>query len=157
MILDISNTETLQDPLRISLHLHTHCHFHMHPPCEPGNHSLLVRKQYCGVSHGIAPTHLSCTPVSLHTFAPCMQAAGKQLSATCSAGAREALTRLTAASAHAGSRTGKVRFKQGSVDEISFLGAELGPLASLLVGPEHGSWFVEEITVLSSRTTHQDR
>ncbi|GMH40084.1 hypothetical protein BSKO_07988 [Bryopsis sp. KO-2023] len=49
------------------------------------------------------------------------------------------------------------RFLQGSVDEVSFLGPELGPLRALMVGPESGSWSVDEITVSSSRTKHTDR
>ena len=35
--------------------------------------------------------------------------------------------------------------------------AELGPLASLLLAPEEGSWGVDEVTVSSSRTGHTDR
>ena len=36
-------------------------------------------------------------------------------------------------------------------------GPELGPLAGLMVGPEQGGWQVDEITVVSSRTSHVDR
>ena len=35
--------------------------------------------------------------------------------------------------------------------------AELGPLASLMLAPEEGSWGVDEVTVSSSRTGHTDR
>ncbi len=35
--------------------------------------------------------------------------------------------------------------------------AELGPLASLLLAPEQGTWGVDEVTVASSRTGHTDR
>ena len=82
------------------------------------------------------------------------QAAGRQLSPKCSNSALHALARNTKS---ASSPRSALRFQEGAVDEVSFLGAELGPLASLLVGPEQGSWFVEEITVGSSRTSHTDR
>ena len=36
-------------------------------------------------------------------------------------------------------------------------GPELGPLASLMVAPEEGSWRVDEVTVSSSRSRHTDR
>lgn len=49
------------------------------------------------------------------------------------------------------------RFLEGSVDEVSFLGPELGALRGLLVGPEQGRWFCDEIDVYSSRTGHTDR
>ncbi|EIE22579.1 hypothetical protein COCSUDRAFT_66290 [Coccomyxa subellipsoidea C-169] len=51
----------------------------------------------------------------------------------------------------------KQRFQGGAVDEVSFLGPELGPIASLMVAPEEGSWRVDEVTVCSSRTRHTDR
>ena len=34
---------------------------------------------------------------------------------------------------------------------------QMGPLASILVAPESGSWLVDEINVSSSRTGHMDR
>ena len=45
------------------------------------------------------------------------------------------------------------------IAQMSILGAaaELGPLASLLLAPEEGSWGVDEVTVSSSRTGHTDR
>ena len=36
-------------------------------------------------------------------------------------------------------------------------GPDLGPLASLMVAPEEGSWRVDEVTVSSSRSRHTDR
>ena len=42
-------------------------------------------------------------------------------------------------------------------DPILRAAAELGPLASLLLAPEEGSWGVDEVTVSSSRTGHTDR
>jgi hypothetical protein len=41
--------------------------------------------------------------------------------------------------------------------QVCFLGPELGPLAGLLVGPQMGSWLLEEAHVSSSRTRHTDR
>ena len=40
---------------------------------------------------------------------------------------------------------------------MCFLGLELGPLQSLLVAPEGGSWYLEEANVSSSRTGRSDR
>lgn len=51
----------------------------------------------------------------------------------------------------------KHRFLEGSVDEVSFLAPELGPLQNVMVGPEQGRWFCDEIDVYSSRTGHTDR
>ena len=51
----------------------------------------------------------------------------------------------------------KHRFLEGGVDEVSFLGPELGPLRALLVGPEAGRWYCDEVDVYSSRTGHTDR
>ena len=39
----------------------------------------------------------------------------------------------------------------------SSAGPELGPLASLMVAPEEGSWRVDEVTVSSSRSRLTDR
>lgn len=44
------------------------------------------------------------------------------------------------------------RFLQGDVDEVSFLGPEIGQITALIVGPESGSWNLDEVTVTSSRT-----
>lgn len=52
---------------------------------------------------------------------------------------------------------GKPRFVQGGVDEVSFLGPEVGPIQSLLVAPDMGSWRLEEATVSSSRSKHASR
>jgi hypothetical protein len=49
------------------------------------------------------------------------------------------------------------RFQQGSVDEVSFKGPDLGPLAALVVGPEAGSWRCDEVDVASSRTGAAER
>ncbi len=51
----------------------------------------------------------------------------------------------------------KARFQEGSVDEVSFLAPELGPLAAILVAPESGTWSLDEVHVCSSRTNHMDR
>eukprot|EP00884_Botryococcus_braunii_P007342 jgi/Botrbrau1/16609/Bobra.0068s0036.1 len=51
----------------------------------------------------------------------------------------------------------KLRFQPGSIDEVSFLAPELGPLASIMIGPENGSWHPAEVMVSSSRTGHSDR
>lgn len=58
------------------------------------------------------------------------QAAGRQLGPKCSKSALHALAR---SSKSVGSFRSALRFQEGAVDEVSFLGAELGPLASLLV------------------------
>jgi len=42
-------------------------------------------------------------------------------------------------------------------EQVCFLGPELGPLAGLLVGPQTGSWLLEEVHICSSRTRHTDR
>jgi len=49
------------------------------------------------------------------------------------------------------------RFLQGSVDEVSFAGQEVGKLAALLVAPRAGTWEVEEVTVSSSRSMESQR
>ncbi|KAF5842929.1 hypothetical protein DUNSADRAFT_3956 [Dunaliella salina] len=46
----------------------------------------------------------------------------------------------------------RVRFQEGSVDEVCFIAPELGKLAGILVGTESGSWGLEEVDVASSRT-----
>ncbi|GLI69695.1 hypothetical protein VaNZ11_014384, partial [Volvox africanus] len=51
----------------------------------------------------------------------------------------------------------KRRFQEGSVDEVSVLFPELGPLAAVLVGVERGTWYLDEMDVASSRTQHMDR
>lgn len=38
-----------------------------------------------------------------------------------------------------------------------FSGPELGPIKSVLVSPENGSWRLDELTVVSSRSNHTDR
>jgi hypothetical protein len=43
------------------------------------------------------------------------------------------------------------------VDEVSFVAAELGDLAAIMVAPEGGSWMCDEVDVSSSRTSHTDR
>ncbi len=43
------------------------------------------------------------------------------------------------------------------MDEVSFLAPDLGALSGILVGPEAGSWQLEEVHVASSRTAHIDR
>ncbi|BDA45841.1 hypothetical protein COCOBI_07-6280 [Coccomyxa sp. Obi] len=62
-----------------------------------------------------------------------------------------------AANSRARSAAPKQRFQEGAVDEVSILGPELGPIASLMIAPEEGSWRVDEVTVWSSRTKHTDR
>lgn len=44
------------------------------------------------------------------------------------------------------------RFQKGSVDEVSVLGPDIGPLTALLIGPESGTWNLEDVTISSSRT-----
>ncbi|KAF6257027.1 hypothetical protein COO60DRAFT_1526268 [Scenedesmus sp. NREL 46B-D3] len=51
----------------------------------------------------------------------------------------------------------KLRFQEGSVDEVSFVAPELGDLAAIMVAPEGGSWMCDEVDVSSSRTSHTDR
>eukprot|EP00882_Tetradesmus_deserticola_P003891 GHRQ01004115.1.p1 GENE.GHRQ01004115.1~~GHRQ01004115.1.p1 ORF type:complete len:298 (+),score=112.83 GHRQ01004115.1:1388-2281(+) len=51
----------------------------------------------------------------------------------------------------------KLRFQEGSVDEVSFVAPELGDLAAVMVAPERGSWMCDEVDVSSSRTSHTDR
>ncbi|GLC44248.1 hypothetical protein PLESTB_000756800 [Pleodorina starrii] len=51
----------------------------------------------------------------------------------------------------------KRRFQEGSIDEVSILVPELGPLAGVLVGVEAGTWYLDEMDVSSSRTHHLDR
>lgn len=45
----------------------------------------------------------------------------------------------------------KRRFQQGSVDEVSIVGPDLGPLSAILVGTEAGSWQLDEVAVTNSR------
>lgn len=47
--------------------------------------------------------------------------------------------------------------QEGSVDEVSFIAPELGPLAAIMVAPEGGSWVCDEVDVYSSRSNHTDR
>lgn len=51
----------------------------------------------------------------------------------------------------------KYRFEEGSIDEVSFAAPEVGPLAGILIGPEQGSWYCDEVDVSSSRSGHTDR
>ncbi|PNH04841.1 hypothetical protein TSOC_009006 [Tetrabaena socialis] len=51
----------------------------------------------------------------------------------------------------------KRRFQEGSVDEVSILVQELGPLSGVLVGVEGGTWYLDELDIVSSRTYHLDR
>jgi hypothetical protein len=50
-----------------------------------------------------------------------------------------------------------VPLQEGSVDEVSFVAPELGPLAAIMVAPEGGSWVCDEVDVYSSRSNHTDR
>lgn len=52
---------------------------------------------------------------------------------------------------------GKPRFQPGGVDEVSFLGPEIGFIQSLMVSPEAGNWRLEEATVSSSRSKNTSR
>jgi hypothetical protein len=45
----------------------------------------------------------------------------------------------------------KRRFQRGSVDEISFVGPNLGSLDALVIGPEMGKWQLDEVIVSNSR------
>lgn len=49
------------------------------------------------------------------------------------------------------------RFQEGSVDEVSFLGPEVGPLAAVIVAPEAGTWRCDELDVSSSRSGNTAR
>jgi hypothetical protein len=55
------------------------------------------------------------------------------------------------------SSSSRVRMGVCVHEQVCFLGPELGPLAGLLVGPQMGSWLLEEAHVSSSRTRHTDR
>jgi hypothetical protein len=45
----------------------------------------------------------------------------------------------------------KRRFQRSSIDEVSFAGPDLGPLAAILAGPEEGAWQLSEVIVANSR------
>ncbi len=47
--------------------------------------------------------------------------------------------------------------QEGSVDEVSFMAPELGPLAAIMIAPDGGSWVCDEVDVYSSRSNHTDR
>lgn len=49
------------------------------------------------------------------------------------------------------------RFQAGSIDEVSFVAPDLGPLAGILVGVVGGTWEPREIGLVSSRSKHVDR
>ncbi|KAG7672730.1 hypothetical protein Ndes2526B_g08207 [Nannochloris sp. 'desiccata'] len=49
------------------------------------------------------------------------------------------------------------RFQEGSIDEISFLGTEIGPLSAVVVAPECGTWRCDELDVSSSRSGDTSR
>ncbi|GAX81864.1 hypothetical protein CEUSTIGMA_g9292.t1 [Chlamydomonas eustigma] len=53
--------------------------------------------------------------------------------------------------------SGRLRFQEASVDEISFSAPDVGPLAGVLVGIETGTWVPQEINVHSSCTGIIDR
>ncbi len=46
-----------------------------------------------------------------------------------------------------GDRTPTPRFQEGSVDEVSFRAADIGPLSSIILAPEVGTWELEEVGV----------
>lgn len=48
-------------------------------------------------------------------------------------------------------------FQEGNIDEFCFIAPDLGPLASIIIGPESGSWYCDEINVSCSSTGHTDR
>lgn len=68
------------------------------------------------------------------------------------AGANCALALKSSGHKPTGSSSVSQRFLQGDVDEVSFMGPELGQITALIVGPESGSWNLDEVTVTSSRT-----
>lgn len=51
----------------------------------------------------------------------------------------------------------KQRFQRGSLDEVSFAGPNLGPLEALVIGPESGSWQMDEVIISNSRETLTQR
>lgn len=81
----------------------------------------------------------------------------QELIQICQMANRETGANCKNVSLHRGKTVIKERFQTGSIDEVCFLGPELGPLAGLMIGPEQGGWQVDEITVVSSRTGHVDR
>ncbi|KAA6419959.1 MAG: hypothetical protein FRX49_10149 [Trebouxia sp. A1-2] len=81
----------------------------------------------------------------------------QELIQICQIANRETGANCKNVSLHRGKTVIKQRFQTGSIDEVCFLGPELGPLAGLMIGPEQGGWQVDEITVVSSRTGNVDR
>lgn len=67
-----------------------------------------------------------------------------------------ALAVADAAARSAGSSVTR-RFQEGSVDEFVFVAPELGTLAGVLLGPEAGSWYCDEVNVASSRAHRSQR
>lgn len=104
----------------------------------------LINRDGAAFLHRATP--LSDPEVIEHELIEICQSANKEAGANCKN-----------LSLHRGKAAIKQRFQTGSVDEVCFLGPELGPLAGLMVGPEQGGWQVDEITVVSSRTGHVDR
>lgn len=47
--------------------------------------------------------------------------------------------------------------QEGNVDEFVFVAPELGPLAGVLIGPQGGTWYCDEVNVASSRAHRSQR
>lgn len=61
------------------------------------------------------------------------------------------------AAARTGGDTVTRRFQEGNVDEFVFVAPELGPLAGVLLGPEAGTWYCDEVNIASSRAHRSQR
>lgn len=109
-----------------------------------------------GVWLGLVGQDGSCFMHKAHPLSD-PDATEKELFEICKAAGSDVGANCKNLSLHTGKTVIKQRFQSGSIDEVCFLGPELGPLVGLLVGPEQGGWQVDEITVASSRSGHVDR
>jgi len=49
------------------------------------------------------------------------------------------------------------RFQQGALDEVSFVGLDVGAIRAVLLAPQSGTWEVDEVNVSSSRSPASHR